>query len=84
MSNNDPMTPLCGAKARSNDGHPCRRFAGPNGRCSNHGGHSTGPKTAKGRKCQTRSVLKHGFYSQEMRAERAIVRVLIKRSKNSL
>ena len=37
----------CGAKTRA--GHPCRRKALRNGRCRNHGGLSTGPKTPDGR-----------------------------------
>lgn len=39
----------CGAYARST-GSPCKAQALPNGRCKNHGGMSTGPKTPKGRK----------------------------------
>jgi hypothetical protein len=38
----------CGAYARST-GQPCQAKALPNGRCKNHGGLSTGPKTIKGR-----------------------------------
>ena len=38
---------LCGAKTRA--GEPCKRKALENGRCRNHGGLSTGPKTAAGR-----------------------------------
>lgn len=38
----------CGAKTRA--GHPCRRKgAGAGGRCPNHGGMSTGPRTPEGR-----------------------------------
>ena len=39
----------CGAYARST-GKPCQAKALPNGRCKNHGGMSTGPKTPAGRK----------------------------------
>lgn len=39
----------CGAYARST-GSPCKAQALPNGRCKNHGGMSTGPKTPEGRK----------------------------------
>ena len=39
----------CGAFARS-AGQPCKAKALPNGKCKNHGGMSTGPKTAEGRK----------------------------------
>jgi hypothetical protein len=38
----------CEAKTRA--GTPCRRTALENGRCPNHGGLSTGPKTERGRK----------------------------------
>ena len=40
----------CGAKTRpQRGGRPCRRKALRNGRCRNHGGMSTGPRTPKGR-----------------------------------
>jgi hypothetical protein len=39
----------CGAYARST-GKPCQAKALTNGRCKNHGGLSTGPKTQEGRK----------------------------------
>jgi hypothetical protein len=39
---------LCGALARST-GKPCKRNALANGRCPNHGGLSTGPRTAQGK-----------------------------------
>ena len=38
----------CGAHARST-GQPCKAKALANGRCKNHGGMSTGPKTSEGR-----------------------------------
>ena len=38
----------CCAHARST-GNPCKAKAMPNGRCKNHGGMSTGPKTSQGR-----------------------------------
>jgi hypothetical protein len=38
----------CGARTRA--GAPCRRTALANGRCANHGGRSTGPRTAEGRR----------------------------------
>jgi hypothetical protein len=40
--------PQCGAKTRR--GTACARKALANGRCPNHGGLSTGPKTAEGRR----------------------------------
>ncbi len=39
--------PLCGGRTRR--GSHCQRRALDNGRCRNHGGLSTGPKTAEGR-----------------------------------
>jgi hypothetical protein len=42
------MRLTCGAKTRA--GHPCRRKGtGKGGRCLNHGGRSTGPRTIEGR-----------------------------------
>ena len=38
----------CGAHARTT-GNPCQAKALTNGRCKNHGGMSTGPKTQEGR-----------------------------------
>ena len=38
----------CGAYARST-GLPCKAKALPNGKCRNHGGLSTGPKTVEGK-----------------------------------
>jgi hypothetical protein len=38
----------CGAYARTT-GNPCQAKALTNGRCKNHGGMSTGPKTTEGR-----------------------------------
>jgi hypothetical protein len=40
--------PKCGAFARST-GQPCKAKALANGRCRNHGGMSTGPRTPEGR-----------------------------------
>jgi hypothetical protein len=37
----------CGARTRK--GTPCQRRTYPNGRCRNHGGLCTGPKTAAGK-----------------------------------
>ncbi len=39
----------CEAHARST-GHPCQAKALANGRCKNHGGMSTGPRTTEGKK----------------------------------
>ncbi len=78
------MTPLCGAKARSNQNKPCRRLAGPNGRCSNHGGKSTGPKTQEGKERQRMSVWRHGYWTQEAIAERMQTKITIAQARNLL
>ena len=67
-------TDRCGAKTRA--GHPCGRYAMPNGRCRMHGGLSTGPKTPEGMERIRRSNWKHGRFSAEAKAERRRLREL--------
>lgn len=43
----EPVRRTCGAKTRR--GTPCRALGLANGRCRNHGGLSTGPRTPEGR-----------------------------------
>ncbi len=45
---------ICGAKTRK--GTPCQRKALENGRCPNHGGLSTGPRTREGRERALRNL----------------------------
>jgi hypothetical protein len=45
----------CGAHARST-GNPCQAKAMTNGKCKNHGGMSTGPKTQEGRQAIAQST----------------------------
>jgi len=46
--NNPDKIQTCGAKTRQ--GTPCKNTRlYRNGRCKNHGGHSTGPKTPEGK-----------------------------------
>ena len=40
----------CGARTKQSGGRPCRLKAMANGKCRIHGGKSTGPRTADGRK----------------------------------
>ena len=47
---------LCNAKTKS--GRPCRSLALPNGRCRWHGGLSTGPRTAEGKRRAALNLLK--------------------------
>ena len=57
----------CGAKTRK--GTPCQRPAYKrNGRCSLHGGRSTGPKTEDGLTRLTAARTTHGKYTKEKRA----------------
>ena len=58
----------CGAKTCK--GTPCQRSAYKrNGRCSLHGGRSTGPKTEDGLAQLTAVRTTHGKYTKEKRAE---------------
>ena len=57
---NEPTKP-CGA--RTKNGHFCRLPAGPNSRCRFHGGASTGPRTADGRRACALAATKHGIYA---------------------
>jgi hypothetical protein len=47
---------LC--NARTKRGRPCRSLALPNGRCRWHGGMSTGPRTAEGKRRAALNLLK--------------------------
>ena len=62
--------PPCGAKTRA--GTPCKRPAGPKGRCYYHGG-APGSGAPKGNK----NAWKHGAYSAAARAERIMAGQLI-------
>lgn len=82
------MLRLCGAKARTNNNHPCRQPAMANGRCRLHGGltpkNNPGPKTPEGKYRQKMGSWKHGMRSKEMAEENRLVKELIKFSKDSL
>jgi len=57
----------CGAHARTT-GQPCKAKALINGRCKNHGGMSTGPKTVEGRKAIAIATSKRMASGQRERA----------------
>jgi len=65
--------PRCGAKTRR--GTPCQAAAiwstrsQRHTRCKNHGGLSTGPRTAEGIERIRRAVTKHGRYSAAAKAD---------------
>ena len=56
----------CGAHARST-GNPCQAKAMTNGKCKNHGGMSTGPKTTEGRQAISDATRKRMASGQRMR-----------------
>ena len=56
----------CGAYARST-GNPCQAKALTNGRCKNHGGMSTGPKTPEGRHAIAQATRKRMASGARMR-----------------
>jgi hypothetical protein len=57
----------CGAYARST-GNPCQAKALTNGRCKNHGGMSTGPKTIEGRQAIAQATRQRMASGQRIRA----------------
>lgn len=56
MAGHHRTKPRCGAKTRK--GTPCRCKALPSGRCRFHGGLSTGPVTAAGRRQSAKNLEK--------------------------
>ena len=56
----------CGAYARTT-GNPCQAKALTNGRCKNHGGMSTGPKTPEGRQAISQATRKRMASGARMR-----------------
>ncbi len=76
----DPnLAPRCGARARS--GLACRGPAMANGRCKNHGGKCTGPRTAEGLARLAAARTKHGDYGAAWRAVNRYQRTAIVRSR---
>jgi hypothetical protein len=57
----------CGAHARTT-GNPCQAKALANGRCKNHGGMSTGPKTVEGRQAIANATRQRMASGQQERA----------------
>jgi hypothetical protein len=58
---------FCGAYARST-GKSCKAGALRNGRCRNHGGLSTGPKTLEGRRAIAEATSKRMHSGQSIKA----------------
>jgi len=58
---------LCEAYARST-GQPCQAKALANGRCRNHGGLSTGPRTVEGKKAISEATAKRMASGQQEKA----------------
>jgi hypothetical protein len=65
----------CGAHARST-GLPCKATALTNGRCKNHGGLSTGPRTLEGRKSVGAATRQRMTSGQQERALKGFYRWL--------
>jgi hypothetical protein len=87
LKNNNPTGDLsavkkCGAKTRA--GGACRCPAMRNGRCSLHGGLSTGPKTREGRARISLALFKHGRYTRQAKQERLELRELMRVSREFL
>lgn len=78
------MSKQCGAKAKTNNHNPCRKYAMANGRCRLHGGLSTGPKTPEGKQKSRLAVLKHGFYSKSALEERKHLFLAMRESRDFL
>ena len=57
---------FCGAYARST-GKPCQASALRNGRCRNHGGLSTGPKSLEGRRSIAEATRQRMLSGQRMK-----------------
>jgi hypothetical protein len=58
---------FCGAYARST-GKPCKAGALRNGRCRNHGGLSTGPKSPEGRRAIAEATRQRMHSGQRIKA----------------
>jgi hypothetical protein len=58
---------IYGAYARST-GKPCKAGALRNGRCRNHGGLSTGPKTIQGRRAVSEATRQRMYSGQRIKA----------------
>ena len=63
----------CGAYARSTK-KPCIAKALSNGKCRNHGGLSTGPKTLEGKKCIAKATQKRMVNGQKYKAQEGFKR----------
>ena len=60
----------CGAKTRAGGICPKPAYK-DSGRCHNHGGASTGPKTKEGRQRVSEAHLKHGHFTKDKKLARA-------------
>ena len=73
----------CGAHAKST-GHPCKAKALANGRCKNHGGMSTGPKTPAGRQAIAQATRQRMASGQRKKALEGFYRWLDAGGRNYL
>jgi len=70
------QTPTKGEKceARTRQGTPCQAPAGWNGRCRNHGGLTTGPKTPEGKKKSLAAIGQKPFEWKQPPAVQAAIK----------
>lgn len=73
-----PVYPVCGAKTRR--GGSCQRHPCKNGRCSLHGGKSTGPRTPEGKLRSRMGPWKHGMRTKEAMEARQELKKLLHES----
>ncbi len=66
---NFKILPRCNAKARSNQGLPCRQAAMCNGRCYYHGGSTP---------------IKNGFYTKMAKAQKRQQRIFINEARKTI
>jgi hypothetical protein len=78
-SGNPNLAPRCGAKNRA--GYPCRAPAMPNGRCRQHGGKSTGPRTPEGTDRMLAANTRHGNQSAPKRVQQFYVTTATRRGR---
>lgn len=64
----NPPTSVCGARTRR--AGTCLKYPCRNGRCPLHGGRSTGPRTASGRRKCAEVNVTHGRRTKDAVAER--------------
>ncbi|MEO5334054.1 MAG: hypothetical protein H7839_18740 [Magnetococcus sp. YQC-5] len=76
------IEPICGAKRR--DGNSCQNPGLANGRCHQHGGTATGPRTTQGRANSRLGPLKHGLMTKETIRQMRLASQMLRESNDFL